>query len=106
MGHGFVDPRQIKTKGDTKRKYRVAASYVSKYVSKAMDTVPNRQRYKVAEGFAPREESDCIQAVGVLAVQHVSHFYFGGRTPKRVWCSSELPEDEWRGPPIMVAFYD
>ncbi len=104
-GHGFVDAIEIKAKGDERRKYRVAASYVSKYVSKAMDTVPNRQRYKVAEGFPPREQSDCVQAVGSVAVHHVSEFYFGGRTPKRVWCSSEVGDD-WHGPPIMVAFYD
>jgi hypothetical protein len=105
-GHGFVDAIEIKAKGDEKRKYRVAASYVSKYVSKAMDTVPNRQRFKVAHGFPPREIIESVQAVGALAVTHVSHRYFGGRSPKRVWCSSEVEGDEWRGPPIMVAFYD
>jgi hypothetical protein len=104
-GLGFVDPRKIKTKGDRKAACRVAASYVAKYVSKAFDTVPNRRRYKPAEGFEPRTEIESVQGVGSVAIRHASEFYFGGAEPSRVWSSAELPEDQWRGPPIMIAFY-
>ncbi len=104
-GHGFVDPIKISTKGNEAAACRVAASYVAKYVSKAYETVPNRNRYKCAEGYQPREEVESVQAIGAVAIAHVSEFYFNGAKPVRIWSSSELPEEDWRGPPIMVAFY-
>ena len=78
---------------------RVAASYLSKYASKALDDErhpPGLHRYEVAQGFQPATE----QLRGATAEDVIAGASerMGG-PPARVWRSSG--EEGWQGPPAV-----
>lgn len=99
-GRGFVHIKLLSDLpvGSTSwHEARLAASYVSKYVSKAFATDGlGHHRYDVAQGFMPkatrlegRSSADVLrQACAVM-----------GREPEVRWSSADKPE--WQGPPAV-----
>lgn len=76
---------------------RVSASYLSKYVSKALADGRDlgQHRYEVAQGFTPKP----IYVEGYSADDVIAQASrFMGREPATVWHSSR--EDGWQGPPV------
>ena len=101
-GRGFV---HIKLLGDlpvgagTLAESRLAARYLSKYVTKSFDeALPGLHRYEVAQGFQPtavrvtgRSADEALDAASAI---------MGGR-PARVWRSDD--QEDWQGPPAVWA---
>lgn len=83
---------------------RLAARYLSKYVSKSLDDggqPPGLHRYEVAEGFQPPSIEllgDTKADVLAAAAERM------GGAPAKVWASSD--EQDWAGPPAVWASWD
>jgi len=98
-GRGFV---HIKLLGDlpvgstTREEARVAAGYLSKYVSKDMDRSDGLNRYDVAQGFQPKAElhkaNSAADAIALLVHRMRA-------APSYVWRSKD--QEDWRGPPAV-----
>jgi hypothetical protein len=102
-GHGFV---HIKLLGDLPTgsgaltEARIAAGYLSKYVSKDFGAVKRGRlhRYEVAQGFQPtpvRIVGSTVTAALELASKRM------GSSPNTVWESNTQPD--WYGPPAVWA---
>jgi hypothetical protein len=104
-GHGFV---HIKLLGNLPvgsgalEEARLAARYISPYVSKALDEerVPGLHRYEVAQGFQPASV-ECYGPSAQDAIATASRLM--GREPAHVWLS---PEEGWSGPPACWAAWN
>ncbi len=101
-GHGLV---HIKLLGDlpagpsSLQEARVAARYLSKYVSKDLGaTVPGLHRYEVAQGFQPRRVA--LRGRTAWEALHRASEAMGS-DPSYVWHSSDA--DDWRRPPAVFA---
>ena len=100
--HGFV---HIKLLGDLPvgsgalDEARVAASYLSKYVSKSFKDskrIFGRHRYDLAQGFSP--VSQLIAGDSVSAVMQLASEYMGSQ-PKVKWSSNDV--ENWKGAPAF-----
>lgn len=101
-GHGFV---HIKLLGDlpvgsgTWQEARLAARYLSKYVTKDFDgaqKVPGLHRYEVGQGFAPRIERLTGTSLGEVMDRAVDRM---GAAPVTWWFSDAA--SGWQGPPAF-----
>ena len=78
---------------------RLAASYLSKYVTKSFDDgrrIPGLHRYDVAEGFKPR-------AIGLRGISEQSVIdeasRLMGSQPIKYWSSRDV--EDWKAPPAL-----
>lgn len=104
-GHGFVDARRLR-RSDSGNDPRSTARYLSKYVGKqcggSTDSVLfNRRRYGRSANCTLTH--DDYEADGEVGAERLCVLLMGGRQPQYVWRSSS--EEEWRGPPVAVAFW-
>lgn len=104
-GHGFVDARRLR-RSDSGNDPRATARYLAKYVGKqaggrADSVLFNRRRYG-RSGNCTLTHDD-YEADGEVAAERLCVMCMGGRTPAHVWRSST--EEDWRGPPVSVAFW-
>jgi hypothetical protein len=86
----------LPTGSGTLEESRLAARYLSKYVSKTFDAGGSGglHRYEVAQGFQP-ETIACYGASADDAIRRASDYM--GAAPSVVWRSSN--EVGWHGPP-------
>jgi hypothetical protein len=99
-GRGFVDLREIKSRGNEVVAASVAAGYMAKYVGESFEDVEaGRHRYEVGQGFLPICESVSGLATEVEAIEW-AHKLMDGQVLEQVW-SSEMVEG-WHAPPARL----
>jgi len=99
-GHGFI---HIKSLSDLPvgsgalAEARLAARYLSKYVSKTFDTdLSGRHRYECAQGFGPQATALRGRTAAEVFARACELM---GAQPEHVWNSDEV--EDWRGAPAM-----
>ncbi|GGB88544.1 rolling circle replication-associated protein [Knoellia flava] len=110
-GRGWVHIKQLNdlpVGSGAMAESRVAANYLSKYVSKSfLDTgngvirPPGLHRFDVAQGFKP----SVVKVPGTSRDEVIEHASgaMGGR-PARLWTSDEV--DDWKAPPALWLQWD
>lgn len=108
--HGFVHIKRLSDMpvgSTTLTEARVAAGYLSKYVSKSFDgdevsRSKRLHRYEVSQGFQPPSVRLTGRSPGELLGLAVKQM--GGRAPAMSWSSDESAE--WQGPPAVWFAWD
>lgn len=98
--YGFVEARRIEVRGGLREQCRVAASYLSKYLSKESERGGfGRHRYEVTQGFQPELVRRSTQSL--YASVEAAREVMGGGELVTVAASEDW--EDWRGPPVRVA---
>jgi hypothetical protein len=93
-GHGIVHVERFRRSRRGRKPSAVAAGYVVKYVTKALEEWPGQHAYEVGQGFQP----DVVRLSGTDLVRQVLGV-MGGELPSYVWESASITD--WRGPPVL-----